>query len=47
MIEIEFAAPGMVVLDYCAGGGGKALALAAEMEGRGTLIAGRWIGYVG
>jgi 16S rRNA (cytosine967-C5)-methyltransferase len=26
--------PGMCVLDYCAGGGGKTLALAAAMEGR-------------
>jgi 16S rRNA (cytosine967-C5)-methyltransferase len=33
------ARPGMTVLDYCAGGGGKALALAAAMSGRGRLIA--------
>ncbi|MEO1460350.1 MAG: RsmB/NOP family class I SAM-dependent RNA methyltransferase, partial [Pseudomonadota bacterium] len=33
------AAPGMIVLDYCAGGGGKALALAAHMAGRGRLMA--------
>lgn len=33
------ARPGMTVLDYCAGGGGKTLALAAAMEGRGTLLA--------
>jgi 16S rRNA (cytosine967-C5)-methyltransferase len=33
------AAPGMTVLDFCAGGGGKTLALAAAMEGRGRLIA--------
>ncbi len=33
------AKPGMTVLDYCAGGGGKALALAAAMEGRGPLLA--------
>lgn len=33
------ARPGMVVLDYCAGGGGKTLALAADMEGRGRLMA--------
>ena len=29
----------MTVLDYCAGGGGKALALAAAMPGRGRLLA--------
>lgn len=33
------AAPGMTVLDYCAGGGGKTLALAAAMQGRGRLMA--------
>jgi 16S rRNA (cytosine967-C5)-methyltransferase len=33
------ARPGMTVLDFCAGGGGKTLALAAAMEGRGTLLA--------
>jgi len=33
------AAPGMTVLDYCAGGGGKALALAAAMRGAGRLRA--------
>jgi 16S rRNA (cytosine967-C5)-methyltransferase len=33
------AKPGMCVLDYCAGGGGKTLALAAAMEGRGRLLA--------
>lgn len=32
-------APGMCVLDYCAGGGGKTLALAALMENRGRLLA--------
>lgn len=31
--------PGEKVLDYCAGGGGKALALAAAMEGRGSVVA--------
>ncbi|WP_420146277.1 RsmB/NOP family class I SAM-dependent RNA methyltransferase [Sphingobium sp.] len=31
--------PGMTVLDLCAGAGGKTLALAAAMAGRGTLIA--------
>ncbi len=31
--------PGMTVLDFCAGGGGKTLALAAAMKGRGRLMA--------
>ncbi|MFT4026156.1 MAG: RsmB/NOP family class I SAM-dependent RNA methyltransferase [Novosphingobium sp.] len=31
--------PGETVIDLCAGAGGKTLALAAAMEGRGTLIA--------
>lgn len=31
--------PGMTVIDLCAGAGGKALALAATMQGRGRLIA--------
>ena len=33
------AGPGMTVVDYCAGGGGKTLALAAAMKGKGRLIA--------
>ena len=33
------AAPGMVVVDLCAGAGGKTLALAAAMGNRGRLIA--------
>ncbi|MBU1325916.1 MAG: RsmB/NOP family class I SAM-dependent RNA methyltransferase [Alphaproteobacteria bacterium] len=33
------AAPGMTVVDYCAGGGGKTLGLAAAMQGQGILIA--------
>lgn len=33
------AEPGMTVVDLCAGGGGKTLALAAAMEGRGELVA--------
>ena len=37
--EIADARPGMTVLDYCAGGGGKTLALAAAMRGRGRLLA--------
>lgn len=31
--------PGEKVLDFCAGGGGKALALGAAMEGRGAVVA--------
>ncbi|MBL1437977.1 MAG: RsmB/NOP family class I SAM-dependent RNA methyltransferase [Rhodobacteraceae bacterium] len=37
--KLTGAKPGMNVLDYCAGGGGKTLALAAEMQGRGQLFA--------
>ena len=33
------AAPGLTVVDLCAGAGGKTLALAAEMRGEGRLIA--------
>lgn len=33
------AAPGMEVIDLCAGAGGKALALAAAMDNRGTIVA--------
>ncbi|WP_296744428.1 RsmB/NOP family class I SAM-dependent RNA methyltransferase [Mesorhizobium sp.] len=33
------AKPGMQVLDYCAGAGGKTLALSAEMDNRGQLFA--------
>ena len=33
------AEPGMIVVDYCAGGGGKTLALAQAMQGQGTLVA--------
>ena len=33
------ARPGMTVVDLCAGAGGKTLALAAEMQGSGRLIA--------
>ncbi|WP_305985607.1 RsmB/NOP family class I SAM-dependent RNA methyltransferase [Roseibium sp. MMSF_3544] len=33
------AAPGEQVLDYCAGGGGKTLALAASMQNKGQLYA--------
>ncbi|RZJ76575.1 MAG: RsmB/NOP family class I SAM-dependent RNA methyltransferase, partial [Brevundimonas sp.] len=33
------AAPGMTVVDYCAGGGGKTLGLAGAMQGQGRLVA--------
>jgi 16S rRNA (cytosine967-C5)-methyltransferase len=33
------AGPGMRVVDFCAGAGGKSLALAAEMRNRGKLVA--------
>lgn len=33
------ARPGMQVLDYCAGAGGKTLALAASMERKGRIVA--------
>ncbi len=33
------AKPGQQVLDYCAGGGGKTLALAAQMDGQGQVFA--------
>jgi len=33
------AAPGMTVIDLCAGGGGKTLALAAAMENHGRILA--------
>lgn len=33
------AKPGMTVLDYCAGGGGKTLAMAALMQGQGAIFA--------
>ena len=33
------AAPGMQVLDYCAGAGGKTLALSAAMENKGQVFA--------
>ena len=37
--EAVRARPGETVIDLCAGGGGKTLALAAAMENRGVLIA--------
>lgn len=33
------AKPGMQVLDYCAGGGGKTLGLAGAMKGKGRIVA--------
>jgi len=37
--ELAGATPGMLVLDYCAGAGGKTLALAASMENHGQIFA--------
>nr|WP_319387465.1 RsmB/NOP family class I SAM-dependent RNA methyltransferase [uncultured Roseibium sp.] len=37
--SMALAAPGEQVLDYCAGGGGKTLALAAAMQNKGQLYA--------
>ncbi|MEO3386197.1 RsmB/NOP family class I SAM-dependent RNA methyltransferase [Mesorhizobium sp. CAU 1741] len=37
--ELADATPGMQVLDYCAGAGGKTLALSAAMENRGQIFA--------
>ena len=37
--ELAAARPGEVVVDLCAGGGGKTLALAAAMDGQGRLYA--------
>ncbi len=37
--QLVFAQPGEQVLDFCAGGGGKTLALAADMENRGQIYA--------
>lgn len=39
VVAFAEAAPGMTVLDLCAGGGGKTLALGADMLGQGRLIA--------
>jgi 16S rRNA (cytosine967-C5)-methyltransferase len=37
--ELAGAAPGMQVLDYCAGAGGKTLAMSAAMENKGQIFA--------
>lgn len=37
--QLVFARPGEQVLDFCAGGGGKTLALAADMDNRGQIYA--------
>lgn len=37
--EAVAARPGETVIDLCAGAGGKTLALAAQMQGRGALVA--------
>lgn len=37
--ELADARPGMQVLDYCAGGGGKTLAMAAAMNNEGRIVA--------
>lgn len=37
--ELAGALPGMQVLDYCAGAGGKTLALSAAMDNRGQIFA--------
>ncbi|MFT3972539.1 MAG: RsmB/NOP family class I SAM-dependent RNA methyltransferase [Amaricoccus sp.] len=39
VVDSSGVVPGMTVLDYCAGGGGKTLALAAAMAGDGRLMA--------
>ncbi len=39
VVETAGVRPGMTVLDYCAGGGGKTLALASALQGRGRLMA--------
>jgi 16S rRNA (cytosine967-C5)-methyltransferase len=37
--ELVFARPGEQILDFCAGGGGKTLAMAADMANRGQVMA--------
>lgn len=38
-VNIVDAKPGMTVLDMCAGGGGKTLGMAADMRGKGRILA--------
>ncbi len=37
--RLAMSEPGMLVIDYCAGGGGKSLALAAHMQNTGRICA--------
>jgi 16S rRNA (cytosine967-C5)-methyltransferase len=37
--QLSGAKPGMQVLDYCAGGGGKTLAMSAQMDNKGQIFA--------
>ena len=39
VVQLVEAAPGLRVVDFCAGAGGKTLALAADMENKGQLLA--------
>ena len=39
IVDACHAAPGMTILDFCAGAGGKTLALSAHMKAEGALIA--------
>lgn len=39
LAQMVGAQPGELVLDWCAGAGGKTLAMAANMQGRGRLVA--------
>ncbi len=39
VVQMAAACPGELVVDLCAGAGGKTLALAADMQGRGRLVA--------
>src|SRR3569623_48479 len=38
-LRAELAVPGKLIVDYCAGAGGKTLAIAARMANRGRIIA--------
>jgi 16S rRNA (cytosine967-C5)-methyltransferase len=37
--QLAGAKPGMQVLDYCAGGGGKTLSMSAQMDNKGQIFA--------